>query len=130
MDPITTAMTAALVAAASAGVTDLGRKAVLDAYEGLKRLVKARLGHRPDVTEALAKLEEAPDSPSRARALSAAVVASGAADDAELVNAARTLLERATAHGGTSAVQIAVGTNNVQAMHGSASVHLGTREKT
>ena len=45
MDPVTTAIVVALAAGATSGVTEAGRKAIADAYEALKTLLKKKFGH-------------------------------------------------------------------------------------
>lgn len=44
MDPISTVILAALVSGVAAGVTDVGKKTIVDAYEGLKAVIRTRFG--------------------------------------------------------------------------------------
>jgi hypothetical protein len=53
MDPITNA----IVAAVSAGITDIGKKVFGDAYQGFKDLIKSKFGPDNKVCTAIARPE-------------------------------------------------------------------------
>ncbi|WP_239153067.1 hypothetical protein [Virgisporangium aurantiacum] len=78
-----------MAAGASAGVTNTATAAVHDAYTGLKRLLDGRFGDR-DAGQALAADETAPGV-WQAR-IGDHLAASGAADDEQILAAARHLL--------------------------------------
>jgi hypothetical protein len=44
MEPITTAIIAALTAGAASGLTEAAKKSISDAYSGLKTLIKKKFG--------------------------------------------------------------------------------------
>jgi hypothetical protein len=96
MDPITTALVAAL--------GNLAEPAVKDAYEGLKNLIKKKLGEKHPVVEAVQNLEQKPGSNGRRETLGEEIHASPAARDAEILAAAQTLLGRAQKNAGHVAV--------------------------
>lgn len=92
MDPISLII-AALAAGAIAGVKDTAGQAVKDAYAGLKALLRIRLaGNR----QAEAALDQAEQQPGSGQELLAEHLRASSADhDAELIRAARALLEQA-----------------------------------
>jgi hypothetical protein len=81
---------AALVAGAGAGVTSTASSVVQDAYSGLKNLLVTRLGGR---SRAQAVLRAEQVEPGGFDTLREEVSGSGAADDAQIIAAARRLLE-------------------------------------
>lgn len=127
MDPITAAIAAALLAGAVEGVTDVAKKGIVEAYNGLKTLIQSRFGQDSDVSKAVTTLEVAPDSQKLKTALQEKVATSKAVEDAEIVKAAQDLLDKVNAHpGGASYIQQATGTGIAQAAGGSsASVTMG-----
>lgn len=120
MDPITTALTAALSAGAATGLTDAAKKAIADGYDGLKTLLHRKFGVNSEVARAIGNLEAKPDSGGRKGMLEEEVKASNSVDEPELVAAAQALLQlieglpQAEMHG-----QIAKGTGIAQAQDGS-----------
>ncbi|MFP3558867.1 hypothetical protein SB861_50715 [Paraburkholderia sp. SIMBA_049] len=116
MDPVTTAIIAALSAGASGATTEVAKKAISDGYEGLKDLLKKKFGTESDVASAVGNLEIKPDSDGRQKVLEEEVAAAGAPGDAELVRVATALLEQIrTQPGGAQHVQSAQGTGIAQA---------------
>jgi hypothetical protein len=88
MEPISAiAISLALGAAATAG-TEVVKAVVKDAYDKLKELIRSRY---PKVS--LDQLEQAPESNSRRAVVEEDLSRAGAEKDAELVTAARTLME-------------------------------------
>ena len=126
MEPISTAIIAALVAGVGAGVKDTASKTIGDAYEGLKSLLRKRFGQGSRVVDAVEALEAQPDSAGRREVVREEVEASGAADDAELITVAMDLLEQiGNARGGEQHIQQAVGNYIAQADRGgTAQVHV------
>jgi hypothetical protein len=120
MEPITTAIIAALTAGAISGVTEAAKKAISDGYSGLKALIHKKFGSKTDVTDAIAKLEAKPDSPGRQQTLAEELRAANASADSELLGAANSLLELIKAlPQGEQHVQHAEGIGIAQADRGS-----------
>jgi hypothetical protein len=125
MEPIITA----LVAAAAAGVTKVGEKAIVEAYTGLKDLLRRKFGAQSEVAKAVEAVEAKPDSAGRKATLSEELTAAKADQDAELVEAARKLLEQIQAQpGGAQVIQQATGSNIAQAAGGSTAT-VNVRQK-
>jgi hypothetical protein len=111
MEPVTTALIAALA--------KMAEPAVKDAYEGLKALLVKKLGARNAVLDAVGDLEKKPDSAGRRETLHEEVTASAVANDPDIVAAARTLLENVQrVGGGQQTVQ--------QNVHGNRNIFSGT----
>jgi hypothetical protein len=85
MDPVSL-----IVGALAAGVSATGKVAVQDAYEALKKMVAARLAGRQAAEVALAEHEVDPDT--WRGPLARVLAESGAANDEEIVAAARRVL--------------------------------------
>jgi hypothetical protein len=98
------------------GVTGTAKKAITDAYEGLKSLVGKKFGGDSDAAEAITKQEARPDSDGRKQTLTEELKAVNAVSDPELVSAVQSLLEliRALPHG-EKHIQFARGTGIAQA---------------
>lgn len=90
MDPITLIVTALAVGAA-VGVKDTATSMVMDAYAGLKALVKKRLGDQPGAELVLARYEQAPET--WQAPLMAELAETGADGDRDLTAAAQALLD-------------------------------------
>ena len=90
MDPITTAIVAAIAAVSSS--------AIKDGYSALKALLKKKFGERSDLVEAVNKLEAKPQSEARKATVQEEVEASKANDDPEIVQLAQSLLEKLKEH--------------------------------
>ena len=91
MDPITTAIVAALPA--------LAGKAVKDAYEGLKAVIRRRWGETAPIAKAITALEEDPQSKAQAAVLGEKVGAVKATEDAEVAQALHRLVEELKSQG-------------------------------
>lgn len=107
MEPITTALVAAL--------GKLAEPAVRDAYEGLKALLARKFGARHAVLEAVDQLEQKPDSAGRRATLQEEVGSSAAAGDPDVLAAAQRLLEsvQRTAGGPVTVQQKVAGNRNI-----------------
>lgn len=94
MEPITL-IVAALAAGASAGAIDAlkdnAKEAAKTAYAKLRGLAKKRVAGRPDGELALERYEAAPQK--WEAVLTAELTEAGAADDADLVTAAQSLMD-------------------------------------
>jgi hypothetical protein len=89
MDPITTAIVAALPALA----TNMVSSAVKDAYTGLKSLIVRKFGASSAVAKSVEDLEATPKSQGRAMVLSEQVGEVKATSDTHIMEAVRKLLE-------------------------------------
>lgn len=88
MDPITTAIVGALAAGALRGLTKIGETALSDAYTYLKAILNRKFGARSGVMQALAQLENKPDSTNRQGVLHEELAAVNAWRDTEVLAAA------------------------------------------
>src|SRR5947209_14389649 len=95
MDPITTAILAALPALSS----DVVRSGVKDAYEGLKAVIRRKWGEAAPISKAISALEEDPNSKAQAAVLEEKVSAVKAAEDVEVAQALHQLIEQMKTHG-------------------------------
>jgi len=89
MDPITTA----LVAAVSAGVTAVGKQAVVDSYNGLKRIISSKFGRDSLVSKAIVELEEEPDSKGRRTNLLEQIASTKVDHDLEILEITQELIK-------------------------------------
>lgn len=117
MEPITTALVAAL--------GKLAEPAVKDAYAGLKALIVKKLGAKHPVIEAVGSLEQKPDSNGRRETLGEELASSAVASDVEIAAAARALLEQVQKHGGAqqSVRQNVTGDRNI--FSGTGDINIG-----
>lgn len=91
MDPVTTAIIAAVSAGASSEVT---KKTISDGYESLKGLLKKKFGVESKVAVAVDELEGQPDAKGRRLTVEEEMTAAKVGDDAELLAAAQALLDQ------------------------------------
>ena len=119
MEPITTALVAAL--------GKLAEPAVKDAYAGLKALLVKKLGANHPVIEAVGSLERKPESDGRRGTLGEELASSAAASDAEIVSAAHALMEQVQKHAGgqQSVRQTVAGNRNI--FSGTGDINIGGR---
>jgi hypothetical protein len=111
MDPITTAIMAAI----ASGVSKVGEQAVVDAYAKLKDLLKKKFGAKSEVVKAVKGVEAKPDSAARKEVLKEEVAAVKADKDPEMLQAAQMLLKAIKAKpGGDQIIQTAIGDQNIQ----------------
>jgi hypothetical protein len=126
MDPITTAIIAALPALASELVTS-GLK---DAYQGLKAVIRRKFGESSQVSKAVEALEADPGSKGQAAVLQEKVTVARASEDpdvmkalAELVN---TLKEAKIGGEAVSNIKIAITGGTVSGVIGAQQVTVGS----
>jgi hypothetical protein len=96
MDPITLIVTA-LATGAVAAAKEVGGEAVRTAYNGLKALIVKKFGTKASVENAVAQIEQKPDSENRKGVLKEELETAGADKDEELLTQVRsflTLLEK------------------------------------
>jgi hypothetical protein len=103
MDPITTAIVAAVLAGATAGLTETSKKAIGDAYESLKGKIKEKFGADNKLSKAVTNLDEDPESKATQAVVEEKVVVLKAAEDQELVALATALTETIEAQTGQPA---------------------------
>ena len=93
MDPMTAAIVAALAAGAASGVTEIGKKVIVDAYDALITAIRERFGVDSDLAKAVETLEKKPDSSGRQATVQEEVAAAEATDDPNLQELAQALIE-------------------------------------
>ena len=121
MDPITIAIVAAITAGVTSGVTEVGKQAIVDAYNALKTLLKSKFGPESKVMKAVGEVEGTPDSKGRQQTLQEEVTKVNADKDPELVQAAQNLLkELGIPLEGKHSSQTAIGNYIAQAQEGSS----------
>jgi len=122
MDPVT----AGIVAAVAAGAAKAATEVVPDLYKGLKALLKSKFGEQNALSKAVDEVEADQESAGQKIVLEEKVKKAGADKDADIVAAAKKLLEQLEAQpGGARIVQTATGNYNAQAAdHSTASVNV------
>jgi hypothetical protein len=123
MDPITTAIVAAVPALAS----DLVKSSVKDAYDGLKAVIRRKWGEAGPLAKAVNDLEANPKSKGQALVLEERVAESKATDDTDVMHALANLVSelKEAPIGGE-----AVGSINVHISGGTVQGLVGAREVT
>jgi beta-glucosidase-like glycosyl hydrolase len=130
MDPITTAIVAALSAGAVSGATKVGEQAISEAYSKIKELLGKKFGAKSKVVKAVKELEANPKSAARKEVVKEEVAAVKADQDQELLKIAQSLLKNIKAlPGGTQIIQTAIGDQNIQIAGDSNTVNVGTPKK-
>ncbi len=81
-----------LLTAILGALTKLTEQGVMDAYQGLKDLLKRKLGGDSDLVAAVEAVERKPDSPGRQRVLEEEVAASAVATDPQIRDAVQALI--------------------------------------
>ena len=118
MDPVT-ALLSALVAGAAAGVSEAGKKLVVDGYGALKAALSAKFGADSELAGALEGLEKNPGSQGRKQTLDEEIAAAKAHENPELVDLAQALLEQIESQPGRAQhIQNALGSYIAQADRG------------
>jgi hypothetical protein len=126
MDPITAAVVAALTAGVTASGPKIVEKTIVDAYDALKNVIKQKLGTESKVARAIMDLEEDPTSEGYKAVLKEQIAKAKADQDKDVLLAANALLDKiSTEHGGEQHRQTITGNYNAQADRGStASVNI------
>ncbi len=130
MDPVTTAIGAALLAGVVKSAGAVAEKTIVEGYDALKALIQRKFGAGSSVSKAIDSVEAKPDFVSCQQVLSEEITASKADQDPEILKAAQNLLEHVKANpGGSSYIQQASGTGIAQAQdYSTASVNMGMRQ--
>lgn len=124
MDPVATAIIAAISSGALESLAEVGKSALSDAYGWLKELLVKKFGHDSDVAQAVLHVEAKPASEARKAALVEELAAIRADQDADLLQAAQAVLRAIPA--ASQIHQQAAGNYIAQADRGSsASVNIG-----
>jgi hypothetical protein len=126
MDPITATIVGALPSLAS----DVVSSGVKDAYEGLKAVIRRRWGESAPISKAISAIEKDPSSSAQAAVLEEKVNAVKAADDAEVAQALRQLVEQMKIHGiggeAVARIQFNMSGGVVQGIAGAQNVKIGS----
>jgi hypothetical protein len=93
MDLISAAVLAAVASGLTAGLGEAGKKLVVDAYNGLKSVLRRKFGKKSKVMQAVDHLEQKPDSLERQQTVQEEMASAKAAEDNELKNLAVALLK-------------------------------------
>ena len=119
MDPVTTAIVAAIAAGVGAGTTEVSKQALIDAYNVLKHKLKQFFGEDSKLANAVDELEQDPDSEGRKLILKEQVAKTQADQNPELLASAQVLLDQLKAQpGGEQHIQNAIGHHIAQADRG------------
>jgi hypothetical protein len=125
MDPITTALVAALVAGVTQGATNVGKQTLVDAYNGLKTLLKKKFGVEGEIIKSVERLEAKPESVGRQETLKEDIAGVNADQDPELLQAAQVLLDQVRAQPqGASIIQNVTGNYNAVSYSGDSTVNV------
>ncbi|MGA9672918.1 MAG: hypothetical protein WBQ94_27120 [Terracidiphilus sp.] len=119
---IASAITAAIVSGATSAASDTAKKAVGDAYSGLKALLVRKFGGDSPTVNAMNSLEAKPDSQSRQGVLTEELAAAKVEAHPEIVSSAQSLLEllKALPQGGSFS-QTSYGAGSALSGHGGTS---------
>ena len=110
MEPLITALVAAIAAGAAKGTGEAATKFVVDGYTSLKGLLKRKFGDDGPVAKAVQGLETNPVSEGRKQVLKEELDMAHAAQDPEVLKLAQDLLTALQDHpGGAQHVQQATG---------------------
>jgi tetratricopeptide (TPR) repeat protein len=94
MEPVTTAILAAIAAGAVSGVGDAAKQAIGDAYSALKALIARKFGSGSAPVEAVSKLEGNPESAGWKESVATELAKAGANQDQELAAAAEQVMAK------------------------------------
>jgi hypothetical protein len=121
MDPVTLIVTA-LATGAAAAAKDIGGDAVKSAFKGLKNFIAQKFGGKPDVAEAVTKVEQNPESNGRKETLKEELQAVGADKDEELLKLVQSFLALLEKNGVPTGVSQSIGTATATASQGGTAV--------
>ncbi|MCP4992027.1 MAG: hypothetical protein GY928_40040 [Colwellia sp.] len=93
MDPITTAIVAALATGVTTGVAKVGESVIPDAYNAIKKTIQNKFGTDNKLVKAVNELEAEPDFEANKTALAGRVAQFKADKDSDILQAAKVLLE-------------------------------------
>ena len=123
MDEISTSIWTAVASGMTAGISDIGKKMVGDAYGALKVAFQKKFGVDSPVAEAVEKLEKDPESTTHLQTLQKEIETAKATDDFELIELARVLL--ATLNEGRATVKkYEIHAKNIGGVTQSGDIHI------
>ena len=131
MEPVTTAIVAAVAAGIAKSAGSVGEKVLVDSYAALKALLKRKFGGDSKLVKAVDDLEAKPDSDGRKLTLKEEVGDAKADEDPEIRQAAQTVLDQLEAQpGGQQHIQNAIGSYIAQAdRQSTAQVHINRQNQ-
>ena len=131
MDPITMAIVTALTAGATSGLTEVAKATITDAYQGLKNVIKKKIGDKSDVITSIEVFEAKPQSVGRQQTLNEEIVDAQLAQDQDILQAAQSLLSLIKAEpGGERHIQHVTGNYNAVVQgSGNATVNVNQPEQ-
>ncbi len=97
MDPVTTALVAALTSGAAAGLTDTAKTAITEAYQALKDLLRKKFGSESTLLQSVSVLEAKPTAVSRQQTLDEEIIDIHAHQDPDILHAAQQVLQQINA---------------------------------
>ena len=121
MDPVTLIVTA-LATGAAAAAKDIGGDAVKTAYNRLKALIAKKFGDKPDVGDAVAQVEQKPESAGRKETLKEELQAAGADQDQELLAQVQAFLKLLEEKGVPTGVSLSANNATATASEGGTAV--------
>jgi len=92
MDPITLAIVAALTAGATGGLSETAKAMILDAYQGLKNLIKEKVRNTSNVITSIELLETKPQSVGRQQTLNEDIIDAQIDKDQDILQAAQQVM--------------------------------------
>jgi hypothetical protein len=114
MDPISAVIIAAIMSGALTGAGKVGEQAIIDAYNGLKTIIKKKYGEDSNVVKAINDLENEPDFKPHQEVLVGRITKIEAANDPEVQEKVQAL---AKALGKSPEGKQAMGKFNIDASH-------------
>ncbi len=98
MDPITTAIVAAVTAGAVSGIQETGNNIISDTYNALKTKIAEKFGPENKMSKTITELEQEPDFKPHQSTLAARIEQSNASKDEELLQLVQALKEALESH--------------------------------
>jgi hypothetical protein len=114
MDPVTTAIVAALSAGAIGGVTEMSKTAITDTYQKLKELLITKFGAKSKIVTAVEDLEEEQESKGRQITLQEQIAKVKADQDLELLIKAKALLNAIQSHASDASAVIGLNLEDIK----------------
>ena len=121
MDPVTLIVTA-LATGAAAAAKDIGGDAVKSAFNSLKALIAKKFGGKADVENAVAQVEQKPESTGRKETLKEELQAAGADQDQELLAQVQAFLKLLEEKGVSTGVNLSASNVTATASQGGTAV--------
>ncbi len=131
MDPITTAIVAALTTGATAGIADTAKTTVTEAYQALKDLLHKKFGSESSLVKSIAVLEARPTAVSRQQTLDEEIIDVNAHQDPAIMQATQRVLQeiKAQPDGERHVLHVIGNYNAVVQGTGNATVNVNTPQE-